>query len=137
MPPTKRKNPRAVKRATGPKVPVTRKDQGYTRVPVTDVWLSDDDITKVPTQKYDWIGIGDKAVEGAKTRPDEWLLVSEAAPSSVASNITAERVRTLTGPRFVGWKFRGKITDMVMDPVTGKWAHGRVWIRAQRSTVDV
>ena len=118
-------------------MPTTHAQQGYTRVKVTDVWVSDDDIGKVPLQKYDWIGIGDKAVEGAKTRPDDWLLVSEDAPSSVSSNITAQRIATLTGPRFVGWKFRGKITDMREDPITRKLTRGRVWIKASRSTVDV
>jgi hypothetical protein len=137
MPPSTRKKPRtAVKRATGPKVPVERKDQGYTRVPVSDVWVSDDDIGKHPTQKYDWIGIGDKAVEGAKTHPDDWLLVAEHAPSSVSSNITAGRIATLCSERFVGWKFRGRITDMVMND-KGKHTHGRVWIKATRSTVDL
>jgi hypothetical protein len=137
MPPTKRKPRTAVKRATGPKVPVTHRDQGYTPVPVTDVWLSDDEIQKVAVQQFDWIGIGDKAVEGAKTRPDEWLLVADSASPATAGNITSERIRTLTGPRFIGWKFRGKVTDMVKDPNTGRWAKGRIWIKASRSTVDV
>ena len=128
---------RTTKKAVAPQAPAERKDQGYTRVPVSNVWKSDDDIEKVPTQKYDWIGIGDAAVEGIKEHPDEWLLVAEDAPSSVASNITAQRIRTLTGPRFVGYRFRGKITEMKADPVTGKLSRGKVWIMARRTTVDV
>ena len=139
MPPqTKKRTPRnAVKRAAGPKVPVEKKQQGYVRVPVTDVWVSDDDIAKVPTQKYDWIGIGDKAVEGSKTHPDEWLLISEHAPSSMSSNINAGRIATLCSTRFVGWKFRARITDMKVNPENGRHTHGRAWIKATRSTVDI
>lgn len=123
------------KKATAkkPNAPATQAEQGYTKVPVTDVWKTDDEIEKVPMQKYDWVGVGDKAI----TRPGDWLLVAENAPSSVASNITAQRIATLIGPRFVGWKFRGRITQMANAPGTVEHKRGKVWIRADRARVDV
>jgi len=115
------------------KAPTTQAEQGYARIPVTDVWKTDDEIEKRPVQKYDWIGVGDKAIQ----RPGDWLLVHDDAPTSVGSNITAQRIATLTGPRFVGWKFRGRMTELVNRPGTREHMRGKVWIRADRTRVDV
>lgn len=127
------KAPAKQRTARNPKAPATQAEQGYTRVPVTNVWKTEDEIEKRPIQKYDWIGIGDTALQ----RPGDWLLIAEDAPTSLSSNITAQRVATLNGPRFVGWKFRGRITEMVNAPGTVGHNRGKVWIRADRTRVDV
>lgn len=109
----------------------TKGKAGYKRVPTEDVWATDAEFEgRQPNQKYDWVDLGDKAIE----RPGEWLLVDANGKSAISSNITAERIKTLTGPRYVGWRFRGRIDQMTQDPETGKWT-GRVWISAKRVPV--
>jgi hypothetical protein len=109
------------------------KGAGYDRVPAEDVWASDEEVRRrAPNQRYDWVALGDKAVEGAKTKPLSWLLVSNDAPSSIASNITGQRIATLSGPRFVGWKFRGRMTHMTPSNP----GRGKCWIRAEKAAVE-
>lgn len=106
--------------------------KGYTRVPVSDVWATDAEVEgKAHNQIYDWVGIADKAI----TKPDTWLLVAEGVPSSVASNITQLRIKALLTDRYLGWSFRGRVTDMTMNPDTGRYNRGKVWIKATRTGV--
>ena len=114
----------------------------YKRVPVFDIIEHDANISQSSPRRYDWIGVGDKAVELAKKKngKDRWLLVDEDGATSIASNITSERIVPLTGERFLGWKFRGRSSDITYKDDDGNRLtskRGRIWIQATRSAVDV
>lgn len=103
----------------------------YTAVPVQDIVVDDADLPRNPHQKYDWIALGDKAVALAKKKPSAWQLVGEDAPTTMASNITAGKIKQLTGERFEGWVFTGRCSNVVRSETGGKRA--TVWIKATRA----
>jgi hypothetical protein len=107
----------------------TRKPLAYRRVPVTDIVLDDDDMPRNPTQRYDWIALGDRAVALAKRDPSKWQLVDDNGPTSTASNITQGVYAPLQSKRFSGWKFRGRCSEIVADDENGRRA--KIWIKAE------
>lgn len=102
---------------------------GYHRVPVTDITMDDADMPVNPLQRFDWTGLGDKAVALAKTDPTKWQLVGQDVPTSTASNITAGKIVALNSDRFTGWRFRGRCSEVKRD---AKGKRAIVWIRAIR-----
>jgi hypothetical protein len=107
--------------------PKTKQALGYQRVPITDVVMDDANMPTGPLTRYDWVGLGDAAVALAKRDPNKWQLVDEAGATSTASNITEGRIVALTSKRFVGWKFRGKVSQV--REIDGK-RRATIWIKA-------
>lgn len=114
---------------------------GYKRVPVLDVTATDEElIGENRPQRYDWVGIGDKAVALAKKDPEKWLLVDEDGATTTASRITARQVSALNNERFLGWIFRGRCTSVkYLDENGQKLSRKRakIWIQAIRTEVDL
>lgn len=113
---------------------------GYKRVPVLDVTATTEELTNAnKPQRYDWIGIGDKAIEVAKRNPDEWLLIDKDGATTTASRVTARQVGPLNSERFLGWIFRGRCTDVVYrdeDGNTLSRKRAKLWVQAVRVEVE-
>lgn len=101
------------------------KPSGYRRLPVSNEWLEDGDMPASPNQRYDWVGIGDKAI----TRPGVWLLVDKDGPHSTASNITSRRIKALNQERFAEYVFRGRCAGLYRAEDGARRAE--IWIKAE------
>ena len=102
----------------------------YKRVPVTDIVLDDAEMPRNPHQRYDWVALGDRAIALHKADPSKWQLVDTDGATSTASNITQGLIKSLQLARFTGWKFRGRVSEVVESTTTaGK--RGKVWIKAE------
>lgn len=101
------------------------KPDRYKRVPVQNEWLSDEEIPTNPIQRYDWVGIGDKAI----TKPGQWLLVDKDGTAATASNITQRRIAALNGERFVEYTFRGRLVGYHVTETGTR--RGEIWIKAE------
>lgn len=114
---------------------------GYKRVPVLDVTATTDELVNAnKPQRYDWVGIGDKAVALAKKDPDRWLLIDEDGATTTASRVTARQVGPLNNERFIGWAFRGRCTDVKYRDEDGNLLsrkRAKLWVQAVRIGVDL
>lgn len=97
----------------------------FRRIPVTNEWLEDGDLPAAPNQRYDWTGIGDKAI----TKPGTWLLVDEDGAKSTATNITGRRIAALNTERFADYTFRGRCVGM--HRAQDGSLRAQIWIKAE------